>query len=156
MVRSQTVHLIHFLPLLTPASLFFPPVDSHSPIKLTKRWRKNHEEEQLQQAETVSEPKRPNLLDLTFGSSSCASTTSIVNWLSQTSNMAGLAGSDYSPVSSELSLSDHSSLSPTSVSSSGTDDEPFNYLYLLATAAVDRLSSKHDQVNSNLELTIET
>lgn len=106
----------------------------------------------MQQAEIVSEAKRPNILDLTFGASACTN-SSIVNWLSQTSSIA-LA--DYSPVSSELSsLTDHSLSSPTSYSSSNTDDEPFNYLYLLASAAVDRLSS-NDQVAGNLELAVNT
>lgn len=139
-------------------------LDPHSPIKLTKRWRQNHEEEQqLQLAEHGFQPKRPNLLDLNFASASLGCTNSnIVNWLSQTSNMA--LPSDYCPVGgSELSsLSDHSLSSPTSSSSlsSGIEgDDPFGYLYLLASAAVDRLSNadNHNSMNSNLaELTIKT
>lgn len=136
--------LIHFI-LFLFLTLFLDP---HSPIKLTKRWRQNHEEEQLQQAEHSFQPKRPNLLDLSFASSGALCTNSnIVNWLSQTSNMA-LPG-DYCPVvgGSELSSSlssDHSLSSPTSSSSlsSGIEgDDPFGCLYLLASAAVDRLSN---------------
>lgn len=126
--------------LLSPAS----PSDPHSPIKLTKRWRQNHEEEQLQQAEHCFEPKRPTLLDLSFASSGLCPNSSIVTWLNQTSNRA--LPSDYCPVGgSEMSsLSDHSLSSPTSSSSlsSGIEgDDPFGCLYLLASAAVERLSS---------------
>lgn len=127
---------------------------SDSPLKLTKRWRKNHEEEQMQKAEIEPDPNRPNILDLTFNTSSCNNATSIVNWLNQTSSIS--LSNDYLPVSSEISsLTDHSLSSPTSISSSNTDDEPFNYLYLLASAAVERIG-KNDQVTSNLELTIKT
>src|SRR5699024_4342716 len=88
------------------------------------------------------QPKRPHLLDLSFESTPC--TSSIVNWLHQTASMS--LASDYSPMSgSELSsLTDHSLSSPTSVSSTNTDDESFNYLYLLASAAVERLSSSNN------------
>ena len=146
--------MIH-LHIRSPSYVFVVVYGIDSPIKLTKRWRKNHEEDQLQQAEVVTvaaDTKRPNILDLTFGASACTN-TSIVNWLNQTTNIA-LETPDYSPVSSSLS-------SPTSISSSNTDDEPFNYLYLLASAAVDRLSNSsnsnsNDQVPNNLELTIKT
>ena len=108
----------------------------------------------MQQAEIVSEDlvKRPNILDLSFSPSSY-NNTSIVNWLNQTTNIA--LPSDYSP-SEMSSLTDHSLSSPTSISSSSnTDDESYNYLYLLASAAVERLNS-NDQVGSTHEMAIKT
>lgn len=184
-----------------------------SPIKLTKRWRKNHEEDQMAKAEVgvninkvmplnVSPkmtstdnnmattgvlivpgnvfPPRPTLLDISMSvsssalyDSSCSSTstspsTNIVNWLNQTS-MAG--GVDYNMTGMtnvavrehhhhHLHHHHHQSLSPTSsmasssVSSglsitSSDDDDPCNYLYLLASAAVDRMDKELRRASSS-------
>lgn len=98
--------------------------------------------------------KRSDILDLEFRNS-CSNTNSIVNWLNQTTNIK-LSTSDYSPSSDLSSLADHSLSSPNSIISSNADEESFNYLYLLASAAVERLTNNSEQVSNNLELAIKT
>lgn len=109
--------------------------------------------------------KRPSLLDFTLhvtahhhhyglqlGSAPTSpSTTNIVNWLNQTADYTTISKSSSTP--NEMLMSDNSLSSPTSMSSStgssascsghsSDDEDPFNYLYLLASAAVSRLNDQ--------------
>lgn len=109
-----------------------------SPLKLTKRWRKNHEEEQMR-TQTISSAlfsdtnRKSTALDLSF-SPPRSSKTSIVNWLNQTTGIVAQTSQTSLPsVSCTLSSTD---VSPSSPSSS---EEPFSCLYLLASAAVGEL-----------------
>ncbi|KAF7487636.1 hypothetical protein SSS_02283 [Sarcoptes scabiei] len=137
-----------------------------SPVKLTQRWRKNHEEEQMQKANNYNFDndqqnimnRRPNILDLPFADTcSNATTNSIVNWLNQTSTSSVIHLSDdyasvpsafsssspsssSSDLSSMMTIDNHSLSSPISSSLSENEDS-FNYLYLLASAAVERISN---------------
>lgn len=107
-----------------------------SPLKLTKRWRKNHEEEQMRN-QTISSAlfsdtnRKSTALDLSF-SPTRSSNTSIVNWLNQTTSSI-VAQTSMPSVSSTLSSNEASPSSPSS------SEEPFSCLYLLASAAVGEL-----------------
>ncbi|CAG2168681.1 unnamed protein product [Oppiella nova] len=120
-----------------------------SPLKLTKRWRKNHEEDQMMDQirhqsigskHYSGNSRKPSALDLSF-SPTRSSNTSIVNWLNQTSTPTV-----------------HSQVSPLPSSASSSTDEPFSCLYLLAGVAVGELERQSVTTSSvqNISLTVST
>lgn len=126
-----------------------------SPLKLTKRWRKNHEEEQMR-SETIrgalfnnDDNRKPAALDLTL-SPARSSNSSVVNWLTQSPNLIAHSPTPISTASSSISTSNFSS---TSLSSSSSDD-PFSCLYLLASAAVGELDRLKNTSVQNIALAV--
>ena len=124
-----------------------------APLKLTKRWRRNHEEDQMMDhmRHQVIESSLSSALDLSF-SPPPSSNTSIVNWLNQNPGIVAHTSPPNSPsTSSRMSYPEVSP--PSSITSS---EEPFSCLYLLASAAVGELERQRLKSNSvqNLALTV--
>ncbi|XP_054154476.1 homeobox protein Mohawk-like [Oppia nitens] len=125
-----------------------------SPIKLTKRWRKNHEEDQIRHQSMDNNfysSRKPSALDLSF-SPPRNSNTSIVNWLNQSTGIVA-----QSPTNAHLLHSPEMEMSPLP-SSASSSEEPFSYLYLLASAAVGELERQRLTNSSvqNIALAVNT
>ncbi|RWS08719.1 Homeodomain protein 3-like protein [Dinothrombium tinctorium] len=106
-----------------------------SPMKLTERWRRNHEEEQLKSQFDL----KPDPLDLSC--SPANRSNAVASWLNQT-QLVSLPPPPLSPP-----------ITP-SLSSSPSNEDPFSCLYLLASTAVSELERQSVSANGVQSFTV--